>query len=135
MIEIPDFHDRSFDGLWISDQKRIHLFLRTVEGERFTLLLDGVKLLRALNVREGNIILDLNSLDSAKLTADHIEEVYDLAEADKEAQITKFLRSAKDAGLNAFEMSSAYGAECIALFTRAELRRNHFCPEPSPPAE
>jgi hypothetical protein len=132
MIEIPNFHDGYFDGLWISDQKKVHLFVRTVEGERFTLVLDGVKSLRASDVREGNIILALELLDAAKLIAGHIEQANELSGVDTEAQIAKLLASAKEASLNVFTMSSSYGAVCTALFARAELRRNHFCAEPLP---
>ena len=75
---IPDFHDGFFDGLWISDQKNVHLFLRTIDKKSMTLILYGVKLLNISNVRQGNIILDFVVLQTQEISAAHIEELYGL---------------------------------------------------------
>jgi hypothetical protein len=127
MNTIPDFHDGFFDGLLVSNDKRIHVFLRTTDQERFTMILYGVRLLKASNVRQGNIILDLVLVNPQQLTGEHIEELYDIAGARRDEQIEQFLASAREEELSVLEVSSSYGAECIALFRRAEFRTNHLC--------
>jgi hypothetical protein len=129
MNTIPDFHDGYFDGLWISGQKKVHMFLRTVDKKPFTLVLHAVKLLKASNVRQGNIILELALVDTQQITAAHIADLYEFARGRPEESIEKFLSSARNERLNVLEMSSSYGAECIALFHRGELRDNHICSE------
>jgi hypothetical protein len=129
MTTIPDFHDGYFDGLWISGQKKVHIFLRTVDEKPFTLVLHAVKRLKASNVRQGNIIFELTLVDTQQITAAHIADIYDFASGRLEENIEKFLSSARDEHLNVLEMSASYGAECIALFQSAELRDNHICSE------
>jgi hypothetical protein len=121
---IPDFHDGFFDGLWISDQKRIHVFLRAADKKPFTLILHGAMLLNASNVKQANIILDLVVLDAEHITAEHIGKLYELG-AQREEKIEQFWASAQHEGLNVLELSSSYGADCIALFRRAELLAKH----------
>jgi len=128
---IPDFHDGFFDGLWISDQTRIHLFLRTADKTPFTLVLHGVKVMNASNVKQGNIILDLVLLDANQITAAHIEELYGLSGVNRDEQVRQLLSSAKGEDLNALQVNSSYGAECTALFRRAELHSGHSCTERS----
>ena len=127
MNVMPDFHDGSFDGLWISDKKRIHLFLSTIDKRRFTLVLHEVKRFNASNVKQGNIILDLTLLDTQQLTSAIVKNVYDLVGVQEEGRTDQFLSSAKREGLKALEISSSYGAECTALFGRAECHPDHFC--------
>ena len=129
MNTIPDFHDGFFDGLWVSDEKRVHLFLRTVDKKPFTLVLRGVKLFNASNIRQGNIILDLALLDAQQLTTAHIAEIYEFEGEQQEEKIKRFLASAQEELLNALEMSTSYGAEFIALFRGAQLVANHVCSE------
>jgi len=104
---IPDFHDGFFDGLWVSDEKRVHLFLRTVDKKPFTLVLRGVKLFNASNIRQGNIILDLALLDAQQLTTAHIAEIYEFEGEQQEEKIKRFLASAQEELLNALEMSTS----------------------------
>ena len=93
-----------FDGLWVSDQKRVHLLLRTVDKNPFTLVLHGVKLFNAPNIRQGNIILDLALLDAQQLTTAHIAELYKFEGEQQEEKINRFLASAREELLNALEM-------------------------------
>jgi hypothetical protein len=123
---MPDFHDGFFDGLWISDPGRIHLFLMTVDKQPFTLVLSGVKAMNVTNVKKGNIILELMLLDTQQLTAEHIYESYELFAEQRESQVEKLLSSARRGGLSALQMSSSYGAECTAIFRRAEFHPNHI---------
>ena len=43
MIDLPNFHDGYFDGLWTSENKIVHLFLRTSNGKRSTIVLSDVE--------------------------------------------------------------------------------------------
>jgi hypothetical protein len=119
---IPDFHDGSFDGILIPNDDAIRLFVRTLDGKGFSILLEGVEAFKMFNVREGNTILDVTILDSDQLSASHIELAYTLSEEGKSEQVSKLLRFAQQNRLKMFQMDSSYGAECIALCRNAELR-------------
>jgi hypothetical protein len=58
-MQLPDFHDGFFDGLWLRDKDTAILFLRTLSGERYSLQLGKVDTLRLDNLREGNIVFDV----------------------------------------------------------------------------
>jgi len=73
MSTFPNFHDGFFDGLWTSENKSVHLFLRTSNGERSTIVLNEVERLNTSNFMAGNIILDVLLVEPEKLTIAHIE--------------------------------------------------------------
>ena len=89
--------------------------------------------MNASNVRQGNIILDLALLNAEQLTADHIEDLYELSQVDRDVQIERLLTSARTEDLNLLQMSSSYGAQCVVLFSSVELYPNHIFPEASEP--
>ena len=105
----------------IPADKTVYLFVRTLESERFTIVLRGVEAMHIWNVRAGSSILDMNVLDSAQLTEEHITSAYQLSDVEKDKQITRALVFAKEAHLKVFEMIPSYGAECVALCEKAEL--------------
>jgi hypothetical protein len=76
MIDLPNFHDGYFDGLWTSENKVVHLFLRTSNGERSTIVLSEVERLNTTNFTAGNIILDVVVVKSHDLTIAAIEQLY-----------------------------------------------------------
>jgi hypothetical protein len=45
MDAMPDFHDGSFDGLYLPGDKKAQLFLTTLDKEPFTIVLHGVEAL------------------------------------------------------------------------------------------
>jgi hypothetical protein len=118
---IPDFHDGFFDGVWISAERTVHLFVRTVDNKQFKIVLDGVKALKLSNIREGNIILDLGLIQADQLTASDIASAYEISDADKDRQIANLLTAARRGGLKMFQLRSSYGAEGVALCGSAEL--------------
>ena len=120
---LPDFHDGSFDGLWILGNKKVHLFLTNVDKERVTIVLDGVEALWLRDIWAGNIIFDVLIVDTNELTESHIESVYKLSDIAKEGQIAALLASAQTAGLRGLEIMSSYGAEGIVLFKGIELSK------------
>src|SRR5579864_6838161 len=108
MIALPNFHDGFFDGLWTSENKGAHLFLRTSTGERSTIVLNEVERLSTSNFREGNIILDIVLVEPEKLTTAHIEQLYQLQPTEAELA-QQLLGKAQRRGLLALEISSSYG--------------------------
>ena len=118
---LPGFHDGSFDGVWISPEKTVHLFVRTEDNKPFEIVLRGVKALKLSNIREGNIILDVRLADTDQLTASHITEIYELSDVGKDVQITNLLTSARRASLKMLQLRSSYGAEGAVLCRSAEL--------------
>ncbi len=120
---IPGFHDGSFDGVWISAEGTVHLFVRTEDNKAFNIVLRGVKALKLSNIREGNIILDVGLVDTDQLTASHIASVYEISDVGKDAQITNLLTSARRASLKMLQLWSSYGAEGVVLCRSAELTK------------
>jgi hypothetical protein len=98
MDGLPDIHDGFLDGLWISGEKSVHLFLRTYTGERSTVVLKDVERMRVSNFLEGNILFDLVLVQPDKLTIALIEELYQPAQAEMAHDL---LTKAQQQGLSA----------------------------------
>jgi hypothetical protein len=122
MMNIPNFHDGHFDGLWIGDSKVVHLFLRTQDKKRFTLVLQGVHSLILSEIKEGNIIFDLVFRPARELTTADIAELYGVG-ADA-AQAANLLTIASEQGLQLLEVNPSYGAHGLLLFETFELRES-----------
>jgi hypothetical protein len=118
---IPGFHDGFFDGVRISAEGTVHLFIRTADNKQFEIVLGGVKALKLSNIREGNIILDVGLVDTDQLTASHIASVYEISDVGKDAQITNLLTSARRSSLKMLQLRSSYGAEGVVLCRSADL--------------
>jgi hypothetical protein len=119
--ELPSFHDGLFEGVWISIDKRVHLFLRTADNRPFTLVLGGVKRMKLSDVRQGNTILDLVLISTDQLTEEHIESVHEISDVNRQAQIAKLLASARQEKLKLLELSASYGAEGDVLCQSVQL--------------
>jgi hypothetical protein len=125
-MNIPSFHDGRFDGFWISGDEAVHLFLRTQGGERFTLVLRGVKRLNLSEIREGNIIFDLVFRDAERLTISDMEELYRVDAGSPQA--ASFLEEAREKGLRVLEINPSYGALALFLFQTSEIRETNLDP-------
>ncbi len=121
---LPNLHDGYFDGVWLSDNKRACLFVRTVGEERSTILLTDVATLNIRNLRQGNIIFDVVITASHALTVSDIEQAYDLKSEDED-KAQKLLNKARQEGLSALAISSSYGAEGDVLFRNIEVAPGH----------
>jgi hypothetical protein len=115
MATLPNLHDGFFDGVWLSADKRARFFVRTVAGERSTIILTDVEALNICGLRAGNIIFDLVLIAPDKLTVKDIEQAYDLKSGDVE-MATRLLDKAQKQGLSALEINPSYGAEGLAIF-------------------
>ncbi|HET7749427.1 MAG TPA: hypothetical protein VFK81_08605 [Terriglobales bacterium] len=115
MTTLPDLHDGFFDGLWLSADKRARFFVRTVAGERSTIIMTDVQALNICGLRAGNIIFDLVLIAPDKLSMKDIEQAYDLKSGEVE-KASQLLRKAQEQGLSGLEINPSYGAEGIAIF-------------------
>ena len=127
MFTPPDLHDGFFDGLWLSEDKFISVFVRTEKGERSTLVLRDLEALRVSDLKAGNIIFDLVLIDLRDLTPEHIKDVYQL-QLEENAQAEKLLKNAKERRLSLLQINPSYGAECNFLFGSAEILAGHIIP-------
>ena len=124
MTGLPSFHDGFFDGLWLSANKSVRLFVRTVSGERSTLVLTDVEALNISSLKAGNIIFDLVLIAPDKLSVEDITQVYDLQPHEAE-MARKLLNKAQGKSLSALEMSTSYGAEGKVLFRSIDAIPEH----------
>jgi hypothetical protein len=115
MTTLPDLHDGFFDGLWLSADKRARFFVRTVAGERSTIILTDVAALNICGLRAGNIIFDLVLIAPDKLTIKDIEQAYDL-KSGEDQKASQLLRIAQEQGLSGLEINPSYGAEGTVIF-------------------
>lgn len=112
-MQIPSFHDGTFDGLRILEDKRVQLYLSTSQRESFALVLDGVQALVLNDVKQGNIILDLVIRKGEEITQSDVAQVYAL----NEVSVAKNkLETAVNSGFQILEINSSYGAEGLILF-------------------
>jgi len=119
MTTLPNLHDGFFDGVWRSADKRARFFVRTLMGERSTIILTDVEALNIRGLGAGNIIFDPDSL-----TVENIEQAYDLKRGDVE-MARQLLGKAKERGLSALEINPSYGAEGTAIFRSAAIEPEH----------
>lgn len=115
MTILPNLHDGFFDGVWLSADKGAHLFVRTVAGERSTIILTDVEALNICGLRAGNIIFDLVLIAPDNLTVRDIEQAYDLQNG-KVEMARQLLAKAQERGLSGLGINPSYGAEGTAIF-------------------
>ena len=131
MDGLPDIHDGYFDGLCVSSQKSVHLFLRTDRGERSTIVLKGVEAMNLSNFLPGNIIFDIVVAGSEKLTIGDIEQLYQ--HEPTQAQTEQLFRKVQQQGLSILYITPSYGAQCAVLFQAAEISPDYVLPEHTTP--
>jgi hypothetical protein len=124
MTTLPNLHDGFFDGVWLSADKRARFFVRTLMGERSTIILTDVEALNIRGLGAGNIIFDLVLIAPDSLTVENIEQAYDLKRGDVE-MARQLLGRAKERGLSALEINPSYGAEGTAIFRSAAIEPEH----------
>jgi hypothetical protein len=125
-MQIPNFHDGHFDGIWTGPNKRAELFLRTSDGQSFVLSLEGVQALAFSDIKQGNIILDLVLRSTKEIAHSDIAELYGVG-ADT-LQGASLMKAATERRLQVLEMNPSYGAQGLALFQTWDLSQR----EPQP---
>jgi len=126
MLTLPSFHDGYLDGVLLSENKGAHLFVRTQENRRFTIVLKGLKALEISSFWSGNIIFDLILVSPEALTNETVQQAYPHCLSPEENQ--RRLEKAKEQKLSALEISSSYGAECTALFRDVHVLPDYVLP-------
>ena len=124
MLKLSEMHDGFFDGLWIAGDSWIHLFLRTSSGVRATLILGGVEAANVQDLRQGNIVLDLQVIAPEHLTVEDIAEAYQLT-PNEARQSEKLLSETKSRSLSVLNVNPSYGAQCTFLYRSAEMVEGH----------
>jgi hypothetical protein len=121
-MNIPNFHDGHFDGLRISPNKLVNLFLKTQDGQSLTLVLQDVDAMTISEIKQGNIIFDLVFRSAEELTSSDMAELYDV---DVDApQATDLLRAKREEGFQLLEINASYGAQGSVLFRTFEIRQS-----------
>jgi predicted RNA-binding protein associated with RNAse of E/G family len=82
----------------------------------------GVQRLKLSNVREGNIILDVEVRTTEELEAADIDELYEISTADMIDRRANLLEAAKREALQEVIVSPSYGAEFMVLLKRWEIQ-------------
>ena len=124
---IPELHDGRFDGVWVSPEKNVHVFVRGTDGRRMTIVLTGVKHLKVWDFLLGNIVFDIVLTPMDKVTPEQIEGAVDFELSQTEQQ--HVYEEVRRMGLSAFELSSSCGATCVALFQDIAVLSGHVLGE------
>jgi predicted RNA-binding protein associated with RNAse of E/G family len=91
-------------------------------GQAYTLVCTGVQRLKLSNVREGNIILDVQVRTTEQLEAADIDELYEISTADMIDRRASLLEAAKREALQEVIVSPSYGAEFMVLLKHWEIQ-------------
>ena len=131
MTSQPNFHDGFLDGLLL-DKSRIYIFLRTISGGKYTLILHEMEALRANDFREGNIILDVEFFESNQLDASFVLDVFQYSDEHKRRFVMEdWLRAAAQKRLTGVEISASYGGTLLAVFKSHEFVGGYLTSLPS----
>lgn len=125
MNALPDVHDGFFEGLFVSESKSAHLFFRSHDGTRSTLVLSGVESLDVSDFKAGNIVFDLVLTGSGEVTVEQIEHLYGLSNAEK---VGRILKRTQENGLRVVEVNPSYGAKCTVLFQSLDVLSGRVWP-------
>jgi len=121
-MNIPNFHDGHFDGLRISPNKLVELFLKTQDGQSFILVLQDVGAMTISEIKQGNIVFDLVFRSAEELTRSDMAELYSV---DVDApQATDLLKAKREKGFQLLEINASYGAQGLVLFQTFEIRES-----------
>jgi hypothetical protein len=125
-MEIPNFHDGYFDGIWLGPNKLVKVFLRTADRQSFVLSLGGVEALTFTDIKHGNIILDLVFRNTKEITHSDISELYGVDA--NTPQAVSLMKSATQRELQVLEIDPSYGAQGLALFRTWDLSQREVQP-------
>ena len=118
-MNIANFHDGHFDGLWLEPSNTVFLFLRTSDRRPYTISLLGVHEMTLSDVKSGNIIFDLVFRSASELTSSDVAILYDLDENSEQA--IKLRNSKRGTKLQILELNATYGAQGLFLFENLEI--------------
>jgi hypothetical protein len=121
----PDFHDGFVDGL-LTLGSEARVFLRTLSGKRFTLVLHEVEAMHAHGFREGNIILSLDFLEPEQVGLEQVGEAYQYNEQHLQSiALGQWVENAKQRNLRVLEIAPSYGCSVLIFFKSHELTEEY----------
>ena len=118
----PDLHDGLLNGVLVFD-KRALIQATTVNGEPWTISLEGVSTLRVIDMREGNIILDCEVMETSEIAGDALEELFRGNQRDTE--LAHWKEQIDSGARKLLLITPSYGATVIALAKAVEAVRGH----------
>jgi hypothetical protein len=122
----PNFHDGHVDGVF-NNGSEVHVFLRDVSGEKFTLVLRGVEALQIMNFKQKNVILNVELLAPADLEPAEVREIYQYKDEDLRGSTwDEWIQKADQRALQAISISSSYGCKLIATVKHVEYLRGYL---------
>ncbi len=123
-MNLPNFHDGFFDGFLIGPDKRVNIFLRTVDKQPYILTLKGVDALSISEVKRGNIIFDVVIRRTDEITVSDIQGLYG---PDLDSQMaSKLLRAKVDQKLQILEINPSYGAQALVAFESFGIKEQSY---------
>jgi hypothetical protein len=115
-----DFHDGTFDGVWVNDATA-YVFLRTFSKEPFTAVAGGIAALKVTGFKKGNLIFEVVIRSYEEVTVEDIAVLYDLREGEDGAEAAKLMMRAQQERLSILVVTPSYGATCLLLARSIEI--------------
>ena len=123
MKDFDEFHDGSFEGLWI-DGKTVHVFLATDEHEQFVFVAGVVAEVMVDGVKSGSVIFEVLVRNADEVVTEDIKTLYQLRDGTAgESRAVSLLEKARLLGWKFLEINPSYGAACLVLSSSIELLR------------
>lgn len=129
----PHLHDAEFSGLLkLAKFKYVLFFDVSTSGDSISIILSGVKALKANNFREGNVVLDIciysGIRENRLFLQENLEYLYDFKKVQVESTqsrikslISKEIDSIVSGKLGIFSIASSYGCSLLALYEKLEI--------------
>jgi hypothetical protein len=122
MKNYSEFHDGFLDGVLITPERGLDVYLRTRPGKRARVFLSGVVAASLTEFREGNIILEVLVREGAEITLQDVARIYGLApEHEVERWEEDLVGRASDSRLVLLEVNPSFGASCMVLAEKADF--------------
>jgi hypothetical protein len=113
----PNLHDGRLLGIGLPSDGRVELMLADVSKKRYRIVLDGIVVFRAMDFREGNIILDVTVIQGKNI---QIADLTSLGYDDKDKQrseeyLLKLRVRVMQESLCVLELNPSYGCHLIGV--------------------
>jgi hypothetical protein len=114
MLVSPAVHDGHLMGMLIEKPGRVRLVVELVTGESVSLIMDGVRRMKADDFWEGNIILSVSVTSGSDLSMADIADAYGESRYNT-TYLPKALEEHRAAGLMVVRVDPSYGCTLVCL--------------------
>ncbi|UPG89542.1 hypothetical protein L2Y96_19410 [Luteibacter aegosomaticola] len=114
MLVSPSVHDGSLMGILLEKPDRVRLVVELVTGESVSLVMDGVRRMKADDFRGGNIILSVSVTSGSDLSIADIADAYGMSH-DNTTYLPRALEEHRAAGLTVVRVDPSYGCTLVCL--------------------